>query len=38
MMIGTESELILKSRKVYPEKLLKKGFKFSVDNFATFSV
>ena len=38
MLIGTESELILKSRKVYPEKLLEKGFKFSVDNFDAFTV
>lgn len=33
IFIGTEPELILKSRKVYPEELLEKGFKFSVDNF-----
>lgn len=38
MLIGTESELILKSRKVYPEKLLEKGFEFSVDNFDSFVV
>lgn len=37
--IGTEPELLLKSRKVYPENLLKKGFKFRVnklDDFLTF--
>lgn len=28
MMMGTETELILKSRKVYPERLLEKGFEF----------
>jgi hypothetical protein len=32
-LIGTESELILKSRKVYPEKLLEKGFQFSTPIF-----
>lgn len=36
--IGTESELILKSRKVYPEKLIKLGFKFSVDNFKSLKI
>lgn len=37
--IGTEPELILKSRKVYPENLLAKGFRFQVsklDEFLTF--
>ncbi len=29
-LIGTESELLLKSRNVYPEKLLKEGFKFNI--------
>ena len=28
-LIGTESELLLKSRNVYPEKLIQAGFKFS---------
>lgn len=37
-IIGTEAELILKSRKVYPEKLLEKGFAFSVDNFDSFKL
>lgn len=34
VIIGTEPELILKSRKVYPENLLKEGFVFSTDTFA----
>jgi uncharacterized protein (TIGR01777 family) len=38
VLIGTESELILKSRKVFPENLIEKGFKFSVDNFDSFLV
>lgn len=38
ILIGTESELILKSRKVYPEKLLEKGFIFSTDNFDAFKL
>lgn len=33
LLIGTESELILKSRKVYPEKLLENGFEFFCKNF-----
>lgn len=37
-LIGTEPELILKSRKVYPEKLLKKGFTFTTNNFDDFSI
>jgi uncharacterized protein (TIGR01777 family) len=36
VFIGTEPELILKSRKVYPEKLLEKGFKFTTNNFNEF--
>ncbi len=28
-LIGTETELLLKSRKVVPERLLASGFKFS---------
>lgn len=31
-MIGTETELILKSRWVYPKRLLKKGFGFQFDD------
>jgi uncharacterized protein (TIGR01777 family) len=38
ILIGTESELILKSRKVFPEKLLEKGFEFSTDNFDAFKL
>lgn len=38
IFIRTESELILKSRKVYPEKLLEKGFVFSADNFSLIDV
>ena len=38
LLIGTESELILKSRKVYPEKLLGKGFVFATDNFEAFKL
>lgn len=37
-LIGAEPELILKSRKVYPEKLLQKGFKFTTNNFDEFSI
>lgn len=29
LIMGTETELILKSRKVYPQRLLKEGFEFS---------
>jgi len=35
--IKTESELLLKSRKVYPEKLLELGFVFSTKKFSEFS-
>ena len=38
ILIGTEPELILKSRKVYPEKLLEKGFEFSIDKFDLIKV
>lgn len=37
-LIGTETELLLKSRNVYPEKLLQKGFTFTTDNFTNFKV
>ena len=37
-IIGTEPELLLKSRRVYPEKLLKTGFKFQTDCFETLSI
>ena len=37
IIIRTESELILKSRKVYPEKLLEKGFVFKTSSFNEFS-
>ena len=37
-MIGTEPELILKSRRVYPEKLLKTGFIFKTNNFDAFAI
>lgn len=30
-LIGTETELLLKSRNVYPERLLENGFKFNFD-------
>ncbi len=36
-VLRTEPELILKSRKVYPEKLLAKGFNFSTLSFDEFS-
>jgi NAD dependent epimerase/dehydratase family enzyme len=29
IILNTETELLLKSRNVYPEKLIKSGFKFS---------
>lgn len=32
-LIGTETELLLKNRKVYPEKLLNLGFDFTTDSF-----
>lgn len=35
-LIGTENELLLKSRKVYPEKLLNLGFEFTTDEFLKF--
>jgi len=38
MFIGTESELLLKSRKVYPEKLLNLGFVFKIDEFSKFNI
>jgi uncharacterized protein len=31
-LIGTETELILKSRNVIPERLLNEGFKFKFSN------
>ena len=31
-IIGTETELVLKSRNVIPDRLLKNGFKFEFDN------
>ena len=37
-LIGTESELLLKSRKVYPEKLLNLGFGFSTSKFSEFKI
>ena len=37
-IIGTESELLLKSRKVYPEKLLDLGFVFSTGEFSKFKI
>ncbi len=37
-LIGTESELLLKSRYVYPEKLLKLGFRFNTKMFTGFSI
>ncbi|CAM1355482.1 TIGR01777 family oxidoreductase [Tenacibaculum halocynthiae] len=37
-LIGTEPELLLKSRKVYPEKLLSLGFKFSTNTFNEFKI
>ena len=36
--IKTESELLLKSRKVYPEKLLSLGFEFVTKEFSEFEV
>lgn len=35
LMIGTEAELLLKSRNVFPEKLLSKGFTFTYPNVTT---
>ena len=37
-IIGTEPELILKSRRVYPENLLKTGFTFKTNNFDAFAI
>lgn len=37
-IIGTETELLLKSRNVYPEKLLQKGFIFTTDNFKNYVI
>lgn len=37
-IIGTETELLLKSRKVYPEKLLSLGFSFSTNKFENFKI
>ncbi len=36
--IGTETELLLKSRNVYPKKLLGLGFQFQTDNFYEFKI
>ncbi|SNR16760.1 TIGR01777 family oxidoreductase [Tenacibaculum jejuense] len=36
--IGTETELLLKSRNVYPKKLLDLGFQFQTDNFYEFKI
>lgn len=38
VIIGTETELLLKSRKVYPEKLLENGFKFTSDSFNNIKI
>lgn len=38
VFIGTEPELILKSRRVYPEKLLNTGFVFRTAQFETFKI
>lgn len=38
MFIGTETELLLKSRNVYPEKLLKLGFKFNAKEFKEYKM
>lgn len=37
-IIGTETELLLKSRNVYPEKLLQKGFIFTTKHFNQFNL
>lgn len=37
-IIGTEPELILKSRRVYPENLLKTGFTFKTNNFDALAI
>lgn len=37
-IIGTETELLLKSRKVYPEKLLNLGFNFTTKTFQEFKI
>lgn len=38
VFIGTEPELLLKSRRVYPEKLLSTGFVFKTAQFETFKI
>ncbi len=38
VFIGTETELLLKSRNVYPEKLLGLGFKFNTKEFKEFTM
>ncbi|MFY0630733.1 MAG: TIGR01777 family oxidoreductase [Flavobacteriaceae bacterium] len=38
IFIGTEPELILKSRRVYPEKLLNTGFVFKTSHFEAFNI
>ncbi len=37
-IIGTETELLLKSRKVYPEKLLNAGFSFNTISFNHYKI
>ncbi len=37
-IVGAEPELILKSRRVYPEKLLKTGFNFKTNNFDALTI
>ncbi len=37
-IIGTEPELLLKSRRVYPEKLLKSGFEFTTAHFESLTI
>ena len=37
-IIGTETELLLKSRNVYPEKLLNLGFNFKTKKFSEFKI
>jgi uncharacterized protein (TIGR01777 family) len=37
-IMGTEPELILKSRRVYPENLLNTGFTFKTNNFDAFAI
>ena len=38
IIMGTETELLLKSRKVFPEKLLKLGFNFQTVSFNEFKI